>query len=120
MYVVRLEHDAPAEGRRSNRVPTIDDRIPQMSETELSNLQANATRLSASGTAAQKAEAERILPMIKTALEAAKATKLATQQKTMADRREAMAAARKKKADVAKAKKAEAAEAASAADSDAE
>ncbi len=97
----------------------IDDRIPQMSEPELTNLQANATRLIASGTAAQKAEAERILPLIKTALEASRAAKSVAQQKTMADRREAMAVARKKKADVAKSKKAEA-EAGHTADSDAD
>lgn len=96
------------EGRRSNRVP-IDDRIPQMSEAELSNLRDNATRLIASGTAPQKAEAERILPLVEAAIEASRAAKLATQQKALADRREAAAAARQKKA---KAKKA-AAEAAS-------
>ncbi len=88
----------------------IDDRIPQMSEPELSNLQANATRLIASGTAAQKAEAERILPLVKSALEASRVAKSAAQQKASADRREAMAAARKKKSEAAKAKKAEAAE----------
>jgi hypothetical protein len=90
----------------------IDDRIPQMSEPELSNLETNATRLMASGTAAQKAEAARILPLVKTALEASRAAKSAAQQKASADRREAMAAARKKKSDAAKAKKAEAAESA--------
>lgn len=89
----------------------IDDRIPQMSEPELSNLQANATRLIASGNAAQKAEAERILPLVKTALEASRAAKSAAQQKAASDRREAMATARKKKSDAAKARKAEAADA---------
>lgn len=89
----------------------IDDRIPQMSETELVNLQANATRLVASGTPAQKAEAERILPLVKTALEASKVAKTAAQQKAASDRRENLAVARKKKADAARAKKAEALEA---------
>ena len=90
----------------------IDDRIPQMSEPELANLQANAMRLAASGTAVQKAEAQRILPLVATALEASRIAKSAAQQKAQADRREAMAVARKKKSDAAKARKAEAAEAA--------
>ncbi|MFT3722664.1 MAG: hypothetical protein QM773_03675 [Hyphomonadaceae bacterium] len=92
-------------------MPTIDERIPQMSEPELANLQANATRLVASGTPAQKAEAQRILPMVTSALEASRVAKSAAQQKAMSDRREAMAAARKKKSDAAKARKAEEAEA---------
>jgi hypothetical protein len=102
-----------AGGRWSKCVP-IDDRIPQMSEPELSNLEANAMRLAGSGTAAQKAEAERILPLVRTALETSRAAKSAAQQKASADRRETLAAARKKKSDAAKAKKAEATQAAEA------
>jgi hypothetical protein len=89
----------------------IDDRIPQMSEPELANLQANANRLAASGTAAQKAEAQRILPLVTSALEASRVAKTAAQQKALSDRREAMALARKKKSEAAKARKAETAEA---------
>lgn len=89
----------------------IDDRIPQMSEPELLNLQANATRLITSGSAPQKAEAERIMPLVEAALETARAAKSVAQQKAKADRKEAMTATRKRKADIAKSKKSEAAEA---------
>ena len=92
----------------------IDDRIPQMSEPELVNLQANATRLITSGSAPQKAEAERILPLVAAALETARGAKSVAMQKAKADRRDAMAATRKRKADIAKSKKSEQAEAAEA------
>jgi hypothetical protein len=42
---------------------SLEARIPEMSEKELENLQANAERI-AKGAAKQKAEAERLLPLI--------------------------------------------------------
>jgi hypothetical protein len=85
----------------------LDDRIPQMSETELLNLEVNATRLKASGSAPQKAEAQRILPLVAAALVVARANKSEAMQKAKAERREAADASRKKKAASKKAEQAE-------------
>jgi hypothetical protein len=47
----------------------IDDRIGGMTDKELENLHDNAVRLSKAGAPAQRAEAERLLPIINTARE---------------------------------------------------
>jgi hypothetical protein len=89
-------------------LPTLDERIPLMSETELNNLSANAARLQASGTPAQKAEAARLAPLIADALVNAKAnkaaetaTKKATRQAEMAEARAKRTARRKAEKDAA-------------------
>jgi hypothetical protein len=43
---------------------TIDERIPALTDKELAQLQGNAVRLSQSGTAKQKADADRLMPLI--------------------------------------------------------
>jgi hypothetical protein len=88
----------------------LDDRIPEMTETELLNLRANATRLTQSGSAPQKAEAERLMPLIAAALEARKTSKAENLAQAKTKRREAAAETRRRKAESAKAEKAERAE----------
>ena len=90
----------------------LDERIPTMSEPELNNLQDNATRLATSGSAAQKAEAARLLPIIAEALEAARAARAAemsekrvVRQKEIADARAKRVAARKAEKEAAAAAK---------------
>jgi hypothetical protein len=51
----------------------IEERIPQMSDKELDNLLANARRLAQSGAAKQKAEAERLIPIVERAVAERKA-----------------------------------------------
>jgi hypothetical protein len=51
------------------RMP-IDDRIGGMTDKELENLNENAARLAKSGSPAQRAEADRLLPIIGEALQA--------------------------------------------------
>jgi hypothetical protein len=43
---------------------SIEDRIPSLTDKELASLQENATRLALSGSAKQKADCERVLPLI--------------------------------------------------------
>jgi hypothetical protein len=43
---------------------SIDDRIPTLTDKELASLQENAARLALSGSAKQKADCERVLPLI--------------------------------------------------------
>ena len=43
---------------------SIEDRIPTLSDKELASLQENAARLALSGSAKQKADCERVLPLI--------------------------------------------------------
>lgn len=87
---------------------TIEDRIPALTDKELDNLHGNAVRLSASGTAAQKAEATRLLPIIDAAVEdrrVARTAELAERKKvrqvTMAEARAKKKASRKAEADAA-------------------
>lgn len=87
---------------------TLDEQIPLMSETELNNLSANATRLLASGTAPQKAEAERLMPLIAEALVNAKANKAAETATKKVARQKEMADARAKRTARRKAEKEEA------------
>ena len=47
----------------------IDARIPEFTDKELENLNGNAARLAHSGTPAQRAEAERLMPLIAIELE---------------------------------------------------
>lgn len=72
----------------------IEERLPQLSDSELGNLHDNAVRLSRSGEGAMKAEAERILPMIDAEVETrakARTAELATRR---ASRRKAAPKAR--------------------------
>jgi hypothetical protein len=43
---------------------SIEDRIPSLTDKELASLQENAARLALSGSAKQKADCERVLPLI--------------------------------------------------------
>lgn len=43
---------------------SIEDRIPTLTDKELASLQENAMRLAQSGSAKQKADCERVLPLI--------------------------------------------------------
>jgi len=87
---------------------TLDERIPEMSETELNNLSANAQRLLVSGSAPQKAEAERLLPLIADALVNARASKAAETATKKVARQKEMADARAKRTARRKAEKEEA------------
>ena len=77
---------------------SLDARIPEMSEKELENLQANAERLMKSGSAKQQAEAERLLPMIAEAMAARKVERSAEMAEKKVTRQKDMAAARARKA----------------------
>lgn len=50
----------------------IEERIPNLSDSELKNLHDNALRLSHSGNAAQRDTAERLIPLTSAALETRK------------------------------------------------
>ena len=52
---------------------SIDERIPGYSDKELASLRANAERLAVSGTVMQKAEAERLMPLVDAELAGRKA-----------------------------------------------
>jgi hypothetical protein len=52
---------------------SIDERIPGYSDKELQALRANAQRLAVSGTVPQRAEAERLMPLVDAELAARKA-----------------------------------------------
>lgn len=87
---------------------SLEARIPEMSEKELENLQANAERIMKTGPAKQQAEAERLLPLIAEAMAARKAArsvelaeKKVTRQKDMAAARARKAASKKAEADAA-------------------
>ena len=43
---------------------SIEDRIPSLTDKELASLQENAARLAVAGSAKQKADCERVLPLI--------------------------------------------------------
>lgn len=71
----------------------IDERIPELSDKELERLHVNAVRLVESGTANQREQAERLLPLLSAALEERKTARIATQsetRRTAAQRRSAM------------------------------
>lgn len=87
---------------------SLEARIPEMTEKELENLQANAERLVKSGSAKQQAEAERLLPMIAEAMAAKKvartaelAEKKVARAKDLADARARRAATKKAEAEAA-------------------
>lgn len=85
----------------------LDSRIPEFSDKELENLQGNAVRLSQSGTDKQKAEAERLLPIIAAEMETrGKAKAIATREKLAAAKESR--AAKRTKIKAAKAAEAEA------------
>lgn len=76
----------------------IGQRIPDLSDKELENLQANALRLAQAGTIKQKEQAESLLPMLASAMEERRAAKTAAQQETKrvnAEKRSATAKAAK-------------------------
>jgi hypothetical protein len=86
----------------------IEDRIPALTDKELDNLHSNAVRLSANGTAAQKAEATRLMPIIDAAVEDRRIARTAdlaerkrARQVTMAETRAKKKASRKAEADAA-------------------
>jgi hypothetical protein len=77
---------------------TIDTRIPEFTDKELENLHDNAVRLAQSGKPAQKAEAERLLPLIAVELEVRVKAKAVDAADRKIKRRDATAATRKRKA----------------------
>jgi hypothetical protein len=60
----------------------ISDRIPDLSDKELENLHANAIRLQASGTSAQREQAAALLPLIDAAREERRLARAAAQTGT--------------------------------------
>lgn len=60
----------------------IDQRLPDLSDKELETLHANAVRLVQSGSAAQREEAEALLPLLGEALETRRAARAAEQTET--------------------------------------
>jgi hypothetical protein len=76
----------------------IDARIPDLSDKELENLHGNAIRLAQSGTAAQKAEAERLLPIIGAEVEQRAHRRSVAMADARQKKREAATAARRQKA----------------------
>ena len=56
---------------------SMEDKIPTLSDKELSNLLANAERLQTSGSAKQQEQAVHLLPLISAESDARKATKVA-------------------------------------------
>ncbi len=84
---------------------TIEERIPEMNQKELENLQLNAERLAKSGSPKQQADAAGLLPIIAAAMETRRtervvelAEKKVARQRDLAEGR-AKKAARKKAAD---------------------
>jgi hypothetical protein len=80
----------------------IEQRIPELSIEQLTNLHANAIRLAQSGTPAQQAEAERLLPIVGEEIENRRKARAASAAEQRARKTEAAAIARK----AAKARKA--------------
>ncbi len=60
----------------------IADRIPDLSDRELESLHANAVRLQASGSPAQRQQAEELLPLLGAALEERRVARAAANTKT--------------------------------------
>jgi hypothetical protein len=60
----------------------IEERIPELSDRELESLRANAVRLGASGTPAQRQQAETLLPLLGAALEERRLARVAVQAET--------------------------------------
>jgi hypothetical protein len=68
----------------------LDQRIPDLSDKDLEQMQANAVRLAQSGTKIQREQAERALPLIGSTLEtrrAAQATADQEKRRTAASRK---------------------------------
>jgi hypothetical protein len=80
-------------------VIAIEDRIPDFSDKELERLHANAVRLAQSGTPAQRERAERLLPLVRAALETRSAARAATQRETRTAMAKRKGAAAKNKKD---------------------
>ena len=76
----------------------LEDRIPEMTEKELENLEANAMRIAKAGASKQQAEAERLLPIIAAALVARRQSKAVDMAEKKAERQKQLAEARAKKA----------------------
>lgn len=85
---------------------SIEDKIPEMSVADLETLQANAQRIS-QGATKQRAEAERLLPIIAEALERQRAVAAVATAEKRAARQKDLAAARAKRSAAKKAAKAE-------------
>lgn len=86
---------------------TIEDRIPEMTDKELDNLHANATRLSTAAASKQQAEAVRLLPIIEAAMVTRKAENSVAAAEKKKVRQQSMAEARVRKANARKAAAAE-------------
>ncbi|MDP3738382.1 MAG: hypothetical protein Q8R02_13385 [Hyphomonadaceae bacterium] len=86
---------------------TIEDRIPEMTDKELDNLHANATRLSTATASKQQAEAVRLLPIIEAAMVTRKAENSVALAEKKKVRQQSMAEARVRKANARKAAAAE-------------
>ena len=70
-------------------IASVEDKIPAMTDSGLLNLQANAQRAVESGSEHQKAEAERLLPIIAVAVEERAAARAEERRAKMAAQREA-------------------------------
>lgn len=76
---------------------SIEALIPGMSEDELENLQANATRIAKGAASKQQAEAERLLPIIAEALVVRRGVDSVASAEKKAARAKDIAAARAKR-----------------------
>jgi len=73
----------------------IGDRIPDLTDKELERLHANAIRLQASGSPAQREQAEALLPLLGVALEERRVARVAAQTETRRANVEKRASAKK-------------------------
>lgn len=62
----------------------MNERLPTMSDAELTNLLANAERLQQSGTERQQIQAGRLMPLLTAEIEARKVAKLASMKEKRA------------------------------------
>lgn len=76
---------------------SIEQKIPEMSLSDLETLHANAERLSRSGAPKQQAEANRLLPIIAEALAAQRGKSSAAAEEKKAARAQVLADARAKR-----------------------
>jgi hypothetical protein len=84
---------APAKPPKPKRThPRIEDRIPIMTDEDLQTLRTNAGRLAVSGVEAQKADAQRLLPLITAEVE----TRATARAKALNDKRTALREAKVK------------------------
>lgn len=87
---------------------TIEERIPEMNQKELENLQLNAERLVKGGSPKQQADAARLLPIIAAAMETRRTERVVELAEKKVARQRDLAEGRAKKAARKKAAEAEA------------